>query len=189
VGGKSSQGGDSHKGSRYGASQQPTLLLQVQDVASAQLLNSLRTKLSTFLNAVLSKGMTSNLSRSTENEIGAVFNGLESLIEQSHSLYMTDDGLRGDNMDPDILEVIHLHHSAHCKIVDRNESGSNNDIEIDSDDDVAYNDKGRDGDRWTGGSSDGTRRSWRGGRGRSKRGRGGNWGRHGGAKRGRGNRW
>jgi len=168
------------------------LLLKVRDVATAQLLSNLRTKLSAFFGAVLSKEMCSNLSSPMEDEIGAVFHGLESLIEQSYSLYMPDDGLHGDNggemKDPDVLEAIHLHHSAHCEVLDQNKADSeDSDGEMDLDDDVGDYDQDRGDAKWSRDSSNGNR--WH-GPDRAKRGRGRNSGRgrHGSAKRGTGRR-
>ena len=189
MGGKSSQGGDSHVEPRSSDSRQSTLLLKVQDVATAHLINNLRRKLNAFVGAVLSKGLSGNLSSPVKGEVGAVFNGLESILEQSYSLYLTDDGLHGGSgrqiNDPDVLEVMHLHQSAHCEVLDPNKD----DNSADRDDEMDLDDGGDDSyQKWSG--RDGNGNSWRGDRGRaSKRGRGRSWGRHGGARRDKGSRW
>jgi len=180
LGGVSSQGGDSD-------TQQSMLLLKVRDVTTARLLNNLRTKLSAFFSAVLSKGLHRN-SCPTEDEVGAVFQGLESLIEKSYSLYLTDDD-GGHVKDPDVLEVTHLHHSAHCEVLDPNKADNSEDSDGDEMDlDGDEHNHGRGGARSS--RRDRDRNSWREGRGRaSKRGRGRSWGRHGDTKRDKDSHW
>ncbi|KAL7541091.1 hypothetical protein ACHAXR_012593 [Thalassiosira sp. AJA248-18] len=188
IGGKSSEGGDSHKQTKN----KPTLLLKAQDEAIAQLLNILRIKLSGFFGAVLSKGMHSSISGTLEDDTRAVFSGLEALIEQSHALYMSDARHPSENgketKDRDVLEVRYLHASAHCDILDH-KSDDHVDGGIDADDEVDDYGYDRCDARQTG--SSGRDQYSRQGRGRAKRGRGNSCGRrrHGGGKGGKGSRW
>lgn len=186
IGGKASHGGNAEKGDH------PTLLLKVNDERSSRLLISLRAGLSALFDALLS---TTNTRSPAEGDVEAVFRGLKSLIERSHALYMTDVGkARPGFSDPEVLDVRHLHNSAHCELLSGDDGQDNNSFEDESEDyDLGIDNRwgarsereprdswhGRDDDRYT---------SW-GGRGRPKRGRNSNgWGQGGHGRGGRGGR-
>ena len=156
MGGKSSQGGDVNQ---HGAQQM--LLLKVRDTTTASLLSSLRTKLSSLFDAVLSSTSSKGLSASARTEMSAVFNGLTTLIEKSHSLYLTDVNNR--ITDPEILEVRHLHNSAQCEVLGGKEEGEDIISDLYNPDDSFASGGG--------GRKRNDRESWRNGRGR-KQGRG-----------------
>ena len=199
LGGKASQGGDAHNQGDNNESKHPTLLLKVKDESTAKLLSSLRTKLSSFFAAVLSKGMHSGMSDAIETDTRAVFHDLEAVIEKSHSLYMADGRLSGSAqstamLDSDIMEVRHLHTASHCTILNSSEADNCDiDIDMDQDEEDGYSNRDRDNATWRG-NSWGPREgnNWRGGHGRGwggKRGRGGRGRGRGDAKRGRSGRW
>jgi len=155
-GGVASQGGDSDSNG--------SLLLKAKDETTAHLLFDLRTKLSIFFDAILSSQSKGNNNPAAEKITQAVFNGLKSLIEESHSLYMTD--VRRDITDADVLEVRHLHNSADCEILNPNKDEGDDDYHLATSD----------------------RESWRQGRGR-KQGRGGSYRGRQGSSRDNNNRW
>ena len=170
-GGVASQGGD-------GDSNNP-LLLKAKDETTARLLFDLRTKLSTFFDAILSSQSKGNNNPTAEKITQSVFHGLKSLIEESHSLYMTD--VRRDISDADILEVRHLHNSADCDVLNPNKEEEEDDVDFEESHTWEH--------KRGGGKKRQDRESWRQGRGR-KQGRGGSYnrGRQGG-NRDNNNRW
>ena len=159
-GGVASQGGDGETND--------SLLLKAKDETTAHLLFDLRTKLSTFFDAILSSQSKGNNNPTAEKITQAVFHGLKSLIEESHTLYMTD--VRKDISDADILEVRHLHNSADCEVLNPNKE-EDDDIDIET-------------HTW----ERADRESWRQGRGR-KQGRGGSYRSRQGSSRDNNNRW
>ena len=182
VGGKSSQGGDSHRQSNsIKDTTQPMLLLKVKDDKTAQALSSLRTKLSNFFDVILSSKTISN---EMESDVRAVFHGLKMMIEDSHSLYLTD--AKREIKDTEILEVRQLHNSAHCEVLDANKEDGGEEHDFDSDNEVdesmqsVYKNRYQRDSSWRGG---------RGGRGRSKHGRGSNRGSHHGGRHYNNSRW
>lgn len=169
-GGVASQGGDGETND--------SLLLKAKDETTAHLLFDLRTKLSIFFDAILSSQSKRKSNTNAEKDIQAVFNGLKSLIEESHSLYMTD--VRRDITDVDVLEVRHLHNSADCEILNPNkDEGDDDDHDLDP-----HTWEPRRG----GGKKSSDRESWRQGRGR-KQGRGGSYRGRQGSSRDNNNRW
>ena len=193
LGGKSSQGGDWQKDAGSSDSQEPTLLLKVQDEDTAQMLSELRLKLTEFFGAVLSKGMHSNLSNTKEEDTRAVFRGLKSLIEQSYSLYVSHDSNhgrrdRGMVMDPEVFEVRHLHDSAHCKTLESAKNAERGGDNVQLDDDMEHYGQDRDVYR----HKDEAKNSWRSNNNRHQRGRGksSSWGGGGNKRRrGQGRQW
>ena len=173
-GGVASQGGD--------GSTNDSLLLKAKDETTAHLLFDLRTKLSIFFDAILSSQSKGKSNANTEKDIQVVFNGLKSLIDESHSLYMTD--VRRDITDADVLEVRHLHNSADCEVLNPNKEEGDDDDDDNNDLDPHTWEHKRGG-----GKKRQDRESWRQGRGR-KQGRGGSYnrGRQGG-NRDNNNRW
>ena len=162
-GGAASQGGDGETND--------LLLLKAKDETTAHLLFDLRTKLATFFDAILSSQSKGKGNTNAEKDTQSVFRGLKSLIEESHSLYMTD--VRRDISNADILEVRHLHNSANCEVLNPNKE-DDDDIDLETHTWEPRRGGGKNGKKRA------DRESWRQGRGR-KQGRGGSYrGRQGG---------
>ena len=155
-GGVASQGGDG------GTSDQ--LLLKAKDETTAHLLFDLRTKLSIFFDAILSSQSKGKSNSNAEKDAQAVFRGLKLLIEDSHSLYMTD--VRRDITVADVLEVRHLHNSADCEVLNPSKDEGDDDY-VDLERHTWEHKRG-------GGKKRADRESWHQGRGR-KQGRGGSY--------------